>query len=150
MFLADPTCNAARDTPSRHVDFDPPPLGGAGLRLCSDRAFGSRRPRSCIAIKRKPSEWLMSLSLKHVTSWSRRYAAMSRLKAGLMCLSLYSTHLTIFVAPLLEQTAALPLGTTVFSIGGLKVLRRRQERSVRAHIGRCTTDRASYGGTHPR
>lgn len=92
----------------------------------------------------------MSLRREHETSWSRRYAAMSRLRAGLMCLSLSSIQRTILAAFLLEQTAALLLETTAFSIGGPKVLPRWQDLSVRAHIGRCMADRRSYGGTQPR
>ena len=43
VVLADPTCNAARDTPSRHVDPSRRLWGRAAMRFGSDRAVGSRQ-----------------------------------------------------------------------------------------------------------
>jgi ATP-dependent exoDNAse (exonuclease V) beta subunit len=122
VVLADPTCTAARDTPSRHVD--------------SDRSLWVETVCGCAPIELLEAadeelhrDQAEAVRVAYVAATRARdllvapVAAMSRLRAGWMCLTLCSIHRTLFVALLLEQPAARPLGTTAFSTAGLKVLR---------------------------
>ena len=148
VVLADPTCRAARDTPSRHVDpsrrlWVEPLCGSAPIKLLEAADEELRRDQAeAVRVAYVAATRARDLFVAPV-------CGDELIEGWLSVLSPVLYPPETRVATLIGQMAAPPLVKTVCSTAGRRARPLLEDQSVLVCIGRCGMDRTLSGGTRP-